>query len=103
MDVENRLQKIQAEVHQIKLLAWVVLGLVLALSLGLPQALDLPEHVGLLLVALALIAVIYLLVMAASGLRQFWTNSGTDAQLQERILQEVIAERARAQGEDTNP
>jgi antibiotic biosynthesis monooxygenase (ABM) superfamily enzyme len=103
MDVESRLQRIEAQVHQIKMLVWVVLSLVLALSLGLPQALDLPEHVGLILVALALIAIIYLLVMAASGLRQFWMSGRTDARLQERIFQEVIAERAKAQGQDPNP
>ena len=97
MDVENRLQKIEAGVHQIKMLVWVVLGLVLSLSLGLPQALDLPEHVGMILVALALIAIIYLLVMAASGLRQLWMSGRTDAQLQERILREAIAERAKVQ------
>ncbi len=103
MDVENRLQKIEAEVHQIKMLVWVVLGLVLSFTLGLPQALDLPEHVGMILVALGMIAIIYLLVMAASGLRQFWMSSRTEAQLQERILQEISAERAKTQSPGPNP
>jgi hypothetical protein len=112
MEIESRLRKMEAEVHQTRMLVWVVLVLVLAIGLGLLQVAvdlglvplrDLLGYFGLVLVALVLIAMACLLVSAASGLRRFWTTRAADAQLQERILREVIAERAKARDPDPNP
>ena len=118
MDIESRLQKIEAQVHQTRILVWVVLALVLAIGLGflrvaIKLGLLLPVrwlvvYGELILVAFVLIAVVCLLVFyplasVISGLRQFWTSRETDAQLQDRILREVIAERAKTRGQDPNP
>jgi len=98
MDIESRLQKIEAQVHQIKILVWIVLALVLAFGLGL-----LPAYLPSLLVVLTLIAMAYLLFVAVSGWWQLRTSRQTDAELQDRILREVIAERAKTRGQDPNP
>ncbi len=98
MDIESRLQKIEAQVHQIKILVWVVLALVLAFGLGL-----LPAYLPSLLVVLTLIAMVYLLYVAMSGWWQFRTSRAADAELQDRILREIIAERAKTRGQDPNP
>jgi len=116
MDIESRLQKIEAEVHQTRVLVWVVLALLLTLGLGLLlvavhlgllRIRELVGYVELILAAFALIGMAYLLVLAtagaASGLRQFWTSREANAQLQDRILREIIAERAKTRGRDPNP
>lgn len=98
MDIESRLRKIEAQVHQIKILVWVVLALVLAFGLGL-----LPGYLPSLLVVLTLIAMAYLLFVAVSGWWQLRTSREMDAQLQDRILREIIAERAKTRGQAPNP
>lgn len=116
MDIESRLQKIEAEVHQTGVLVRVVLALVLALGLGLLlvaihfgllRAGELVGWVELILTAFALIGMIYLLVLAAAGaaagLGHFWTSREAAAQLQDRMLREVIAERAKARGQSPTP
>jgi hypothetical protein len=112
MDIESRLQKIEAQVHQTRILVWVVLALVLAIGLGFLLVAD---HLGLLrigklvgyveltLAVFVLIAMAYLLVLAlvsaASGLWQFRTSREVDAQ----IFREAIAERAKTRGQAPNP
>jgi hypothetical protein len=117
MDTESHLQRIiEAQVHQTKMLVWILLVLVLALLLaiclglllvavhfGFLRVSDLWGYLGLLLVVLALVPIVYLLVLAAvsaaSGLGQFWTSREADAQ----IFREVIAERAKTRGQGPNP
>jgi threonine/homoserine/homoserine lactone efflux protein len=98
MDIESRLQKIEAQVYQIKILVWVILALVLAFGLGF-----LPAYLPSIVVILTLIAMAYLLFVAVSGWRQLRTSRQMDAELQDRILREIVAERAKARGQDPNP
>ncbi len=115
MDIESRLQKIEAQVHQTRILVWVVLALVLAIGLGvllvavklglLPPVRWLVAYVGLILVVFVLIAVVcllvfYLLTSVTCGLRQFRTSREADAQIQDKTLREVITERSENQGQD---
>jgi threonine/homoserine/homoserine lactone efflux protein len=97
MDIEDRLQKIEAQVHQIKILVWIVLAFVLAFGFGL-----LPAYVPSLLVVLTLIAMAYLLFVAISGWWQIRTSRQTDAGLQDRILRAIAAERAKTRDHDPN-
>jgi CBS domain containing-hemolysin-like protein len=112
MDIEGRLQKIEAQVHQIKILVWIVLALVLAIGLGfllvaVKLGLLLPVrwlvvYGELILVAFVLIAVVCLLVFyplasVISGLRQFWTSREADAQ----VFRQAIAERTEDRGQDS--
>ncbi len=110
MDIESRLQKIEAQVHQIRTLAWVVLALVLAIGLGfllvaiklglLPPVRWLVAYVGLILIVFVLMAtacllVFYLLASILSGLRQFRTSREADTQ----VFRETIAERTEDRGQ----
>ncbi len=92
MDIESRLQKMEAWVHQTWTLVSVVLVLLLVLGLRF-----LP--IDWILVAL----VIYLLASAAFGLWRFWASRISEAELQERILRGFIAERAKARERDPDP
>ena len=113
MDIESRLQKIEAQVQQTRTLVWIVLALVLTIGVGfllvavklglLPPVLWWVGHVWLILVAFVLIVMVYLLVFyllasVLSGLRQFRTSRAADAQ----IFREAIAERAKALRQDPN-
>ena len=98
MEIESRLQKIEVQLHQIKILVWVILALVVAFGLGL-----LPAYLPSLLVVLTLFAMTYLLSIVVSGWWQFRTSRQTDVELQDRILREIIAERAKARGHDSTP
>lgn len=114
MDIESRLQRIEAQVHQTKTLVWVVLALVLALGLGLLLIADrlgflqvrtLVIYVELTLVRFVLIAMVcllvfYLLASVMSGLRQFRTSREANAQIQDKTLREITAERTENQGRD---
>jgi threonine/homoserine/homoserine lactone efflux protein len=95
MDIEGRLQKIEAQVRQIKILVWAILAFVLAVGLGL-----LPTHLPSLLVVLTLIAMAYLLFVVVSGWWQIRTSRQTNAELQDRILRAIVAERAKTRGQD---
>jgi len=114
MDIESRLQKIEAQVHQTRILVWVVLALVLAIGLGvllvaIKLGILLPVrwlvvYGELILVAFVLIAVVCLLVFypltsVVSGLRQLRTSREVDAQ----VFREVIAQRAKTRGQHPNP
>jgi O-antigen ligase len=117
MDTESHLLKImEAQVHQTKMLVWILLVLVLALLLaacaglllvavhfGFVRVSDLQGYLGLILVAFALSPIVYLLVLAvgsiAAGLGRFRAGRTTDAQ----IFREAIAERARALRRDSDP
>jgi hypothetical protein len=117
MDTEDPLLKImEAQVHQTKMLVWILLVLVLALLLASCAGLllvavhlrfvrvsDLQGYLGLILVAFALSPIVYLLVLAvgsaAAGLGRFRASRTTDAQ----IFREAIAERARALRRDSDP
>jgi hypothetical protein len=98
MDIESRLQKIEAQVRQIKILAWVILALVLAFGLGI-----LPAYLPSILVILTLVAMVYLLFVVISGWWQIRTSHQTNAELQDRILRAIAAERAKTRGQDPNP
>ncbi len=98
MDIESRLQKIEAQVHQIKILVWIILALLLAFGLGF-----LPAYLPSILVILTLVAMAYLLFVVVSGWWQLRTSRQTDAELQDRILREIAAERAKTRGQDPNP
>jgi hypothetical protein len=97
MDIEDRLQKIESDVRRTKLHAEAVLVVILLLLvlilLGVGARGD--WIVGILLI-LGLAAAAHLLVSAGSGLRVFWGRRDTDAQLEERIMREFIAERAKS-------
>jgi threonine/homoserine/homoserine lactone efflux protein len=95
MDIEGRLQKIEAQVRQIKILVWAILAFVLAVGLGL-----LPTYLPSLLVVLTLIAMAYLLFVVVSGWWQIRTSRQTNAELQDRILRAIVAERAKTRGQD---
>jgi hypothetical protein len=98
MDTESRLQKIEAQVHQTKVLVWIVLALVVALCLGL---LPVAVNLELVLIILVVLAMIHLLVSGiTSGVRQFWTGREAATKIQEKILQEIVSERAKARGQD---
>jgi uncharacterized protein HemY len=110
MDIESRLQKIEAQVRQIRILAWIVLALVLAIGLGfLLVAIKLGllpirvliMYIELILLAFVLVStvcllVFYLLASVISTLRQFRTSREADA----RVFRQVIAERTEDQGQD---
>jgi threonine/homoserine/homoserine lactone efflux protein len=98
MDIESRSQKMEAEVHETRILVWVVLALVLAFGLGL-----LPGYLPLIFIVFTLGAMVYLVVSAISGLRQFRTSREADAQVQDRLLREIIAEGAKTRCQDPNP
>jgi len=70
MDTEDRLQKMEAQVHQARTRMWIVLLVVLALCLNLLPA----SYLHTILVAFVLIAMVYLVVSAISGLRQLRTS-----------------------------
>jgi hypothetical protein len=113
MDIESRLQKIETQVHQTRVLMWVVLALVLAIGLGfllvaieldLLQVGTLLTYVWFPLVVLVLIGMVcllvfYLLASVLSGLRQFRTSRAADAQ----VFQQVIAERGKDRSQDPGP
>ena len=113
MDIESRLEKMEAQVHQTRILAWVVLVLVLAIGLGfllVAVKLELlPVNTVLMyvwlipvvsvLIATACLVVFYLLASVLTGLRQFRTSREQDAQ----VFRAAIAERARAYRHDSNP
>ncbi len=110
MDIETHLQKIEAQVRQVRILAWVVLGIVLAIGLGfllvaiklgLLDVGTLLTYVWLPLAAFVLIAmagllVFYLLASVLSGLRQFRTSREADAE----VFRQAIAERTEDRGQD---
>jgi uncharacterized protein HemY len=110
MDIESRLQKIEAQVRQIRILAWIVLALVLgiglgfllvAIKLGLLPIRVLIMYIELILLAFVLVStvcllVFYLLASVISTLRQFRTSREADA----RVFRQVIAERTEDQGQD---
>ncbi len=98
MDIESRLRKVETEVHQTKILVWIILALLLAFGLGF-----LPAYLPSILVVLTLIAMAYLLFVAVSGWWQLRTSRQTDAELQDRILREIVAERAKTRGQDQSP
>ena len=103
MDIESHLQRIEADVRCTRMLVWVLVVIVVAVGLRLLQVIDSTECIALVVVVLGLTAVAHLLVSAMSGLRRFWPSREADAQLQERILREFIAERAKTQGQAPNP
>jgi hypothetical protein len=110
MDSESRLQKIEAQVHQIRILVWVALALVLAIGLGfllvaiklgLVEVSTLLTYIWFPLVVLILVAMVCLLVFhllasVLSGLRQFRTSREADAQ----IFRQVIAGQAKDRSQD---
>jgi len=96
MDTESRLQKMEAQVHQARTRMWIVLLVVLALCLDLLPA----SALHAILIAFALIAMVYLVVSAISGLRQLRTSRAANAQRLDKILREVIAERTEDRGQD---
>ncbi len=110
MDIETRLQKIEAQVHQTRILAWLVLALALAIGvgfllvaveLGLLPIRALIVYVELILLAFVLVSMVcllvfYLLASVISTLRQFRTSREADAQ----AFRQAIAERTEDQGQD---
>ena len=80
--------------------------LLVAIHLGFLRLGTLTGYLTLILAACALLGMAYLLVLALLGasasLRQFWTSRKVDPQLQNRLLREVIAARAKTQGQDPN-
>ena len=98
MDDESRWQKIEAQVHQARTRMWVVLLIILALCLDLLPA----NALHAILTTFVLIAVVYLVVSAISGLWQFRTSRAANAQRLDRILRETIAERAKAVRQNSN-
>jgi hypothetical protein len=98
MDTESHLRRIEAGVHQTRMLVWAVLVILVALGLVVLRIIDLGEGIASILVILALFAVAHLLMSFGSGLWRFWTHRGVDAELQERILKGYVAERAKARG-----
>lgn len=97
MDIESRLRAMEADVRRTKTCVEILLVVVLVpVGLGLLGVSDAAESLLSILVILALIAAAHLLVTAASGLRRFRAGQDVDAQLQERILREFVAERHRA-------
>jgi len=101
MDIESRLQKVESDLHRMKVHVWAVLAVVLfLLSLVLLRVADSGEWLVSVVAVLALAAVVHLLVSAASGLRLFLTRRSADTRLQEKIMREFIAERANTQDQN---
>ena len=90
MDDESCLQKMEAQVHQARTRMWIVLLVILALCLDLLPASVLHG----ILVAFVLMATVYLVISAISGLWQLRTSRATNAQRLDKILREVFAEHA---------
>jgi hypothetical protein len=101
MDIEERLRKVEVEVRRTKVYVSAVLVIVLLLlALGLLRGGASGEWTIVIIVVLALAVVAHLLVTAGSGLRVFWGRRATDAQLQEKIMREFTAERAKTQNQN---
>jgi len=101
MDIETRLQKLESDLQRTKAHVWTLLAIVLVLLvLILLRVPDSSEWIISIMVVLALAALAHLLVQLASGLRLFWTRRAVDAQLQEKIMRDFIADRAKTQGQD---
>jgi len=104
MDIESRLQRVETDVRRTRTYVRILLVIVLVpIGLARVGVSDPKECLVSVLVVWALMAVAHLLVTATSGLRRFATRREADAQLQERILREFIAERAKPQGQAPNP
>jgi hypothetical protein len=101
MDIESRLRRIESDVRRTRLYTGAVLVvLVVLLGLAVFRAEGSGEWTVAILVVLTLAVVAHLLVSAASGLRVFWGRRDADAQLQEKILREFLAERAKSRDSD---
>lgn len=98
MDIETRLRKLESDLHRTKVRLWTAMAVVLCLlGLILLQVQVSGELVISILVFLALAVLAYLLVRLASGVRLFCTRRAADAQLQDKIMTDFLAERARTQ------
>ncbi len=103
----------EAQVHQTRILVWVVLALVLAIGLGfllvtvklgLLRVRALVEYTEMILAGGVLIALVYgvvfyLVASTIFGLRQFRTSREVDAQ----VFREAIAERAKIRDQHPSP
>lgn len=96
MDIESHLHRVEAQGCRTKTHVEILLVIVgVPVGLGLLGIFDTAECLVSILVVLALIGVAHVLISAAFGLRRFWTIRNEGAQVQERILREFIAERAK--------